>query len=39
VLAQIQEPDFIVPGPRRTFRKTKLLVLTGKDRVIEVKRV
>jgi len=39
VLAQIQEPDFIVPGPRRTFRKTKLLVLTGKERVIEVKRV
>jgi hypothetical protein len=39
VLAHIQEPDFIVPGPRRTFRKTKLLVLTGKDRVIEVKRV
>jgi hypothetical protein len=39
VLAQIMEPEFIVPGPRRTFRKTKLLVLTGKDRVIEVKRV
>ncbi len=39
VLAQIMEPDFIVPGPRRTFRKTKLLVLTGKERVIEVKRV
>ncbi len=39
VLAQIIEPDFIVPGPRRTFRKTKLLVLTGKERVIEVKRV
>ena len=39
VLAQIMDPDFIVPGPRRTFRKTKLLVLTGKERVIEVKRV
>ncbi len=39
VLAQIMEPDFIVPGPRRTIRKTKLLVLTGKERVIEVKRV
>lgn len=39
VLAQIMEPEFIVPGPRRTFRKTKLLVLTGKERVIEVKRV
>ena len=39
VLAQIMEPDFIVPGPRRTFRKTKLLVLTGKERLIEVKRV
>ncbi len=39
ILAQIMEPDFIVPGPRRTFRKTKLLVLTGKERVIEVKRV
>jgi|GEM_PF-3540185 len=39
VLAQIMEPDFVVPGPRRTFRKTKLLVLTGKERVIEVKRV
>ncbi len=38
VLAQIMEPDFIVPGPRRTFRKTKLLVLTGKERAIEVKR-
>ena len=39
VLAQIMEPDFIVPGPRRTIRKTKLLVLTGKERVIDVKRV
>jgi hypothetical protein len=38
VLAQIMEPEFIVSGPRRTFRKTKLLVLTGKDRVIEVLR-
>jgi hypothetical protein len=39
VLAPIVEPDFIVPGPKRVLRKTKLLVLTGKERVIEVKRV